>query len=121
MSQELIQLRWFDYRQNNSGGNFVHDANRGIGNHVLIQAANAAEANSKAEEIGLYFGGEGDCPCCGDRWYELWMDEGDLEPNIYGDIVEPCSAAQAEMGMWNLPSYMHFYDGSFSPVKNKVV
>ena len=118
---DLILLKWYDFRQNNSGGSFTHDANRGIGLTVLIQAANADEANRRAEDIGLYFDGcitGDDCSCCGDRWYSQWSDElGNLRPMIYDDVMEPCTEAQADLDMWGVPSYMHFYDGSFSACK----
>ena len=28
-----------------------------------------AQANTRAEELDIYFGGEGDCSCCGARWH----------------------------------------------------
>lgn len=77
--------RWFTFDQNNSGGNFVYDEQAGISTKVLIEAHSAAEANRIAQQIGLYFDGDGDCSCCGDRWYSKWTDdEGDEEPLIYG-------------------------------------
>lgn len=77
--------RWFTFDQNNSGGNFVYDEQAGISTKVLIEAHSATEANRIAQGIGLYFDGDGDCSCCGDRWYSKWSnDEGDDEPLIYG-------------------------------------
>jgi len=78
--------RWFEFRQNNSGGSFIYDHHVGI--TVYIQAFSPQEANTKAQQIGIYFDGVGedgydddgepmgrDCPCCGDRWYSLWENE----------------------------------------------
>jgi hypothetical protein len=78
---------FFQYTQNNSGGHFDVDSN--VAHFVIIEADSAREANERASEIGLYFDGEGDCDCCGNRWHEAFSDEdGDSVPSIYGDHVE---------------------------------
>lgn len=76
---------WFHYQQNNSGGRFILDEDKGITHHVFINADNTDEANDHALSIGLYWNGDIDCPCCGDRWYPAW--EGMREPLIYGEPV----------------------------------
>ena len=69
-------LKWFEFRQNNSGGVFVADKNLSV--HVYIEATTPAAANQRAQELGIYFDGFGDCPCCGNRWCEVWEgDEGE--------------------------------------------
>lgn len=78
-------MPFFEYSQNNSGGNFDYDEERGISHGVIVEADDAKEADFRAERIGLYFDGEGDCPCCGDRWYAA--DAGDSTPMWYGDPV----------------------------------
>jgi hypothetical protein len=81
---------FFHFNQNNSGGNFVFDEQRGIGHHVIVEADNYKQANRIAEDIGLYFDGcadDIDCPCCGDRWYEQYKENGDEVPSIYGTPV----------------------------------
>jgi len=94
---------FFTFEQNNSGGSFAYDEPAGITVNVIIEAANAAEANDKAEEIGLYFNGcrDGrDCECCGDRWYATY-DDGDLKPSVYGKALgegSPNSYGWAESG-----------------------
>ncbi len=70
---ELATLQWFDYNQNNSGGRFT--VNEDVTYDVFIQAANADAANSRAEDVGIYFDGcaKGfDCYCCGNRWSEAY-------------------------------------------------
>ena len=65
---------FFPYNQNNSGGHYFTDKNRGISARVIIEADNADEANERAEKIGMHLNGVAngyDCPCCGDRWYEV--------------------------------------------------
>ena len=51
---------------------------------------NAAEKIGR--DIGLYFDGVSlgkDCPCCGDRWYGLWSDDGgDEVPSTYEKPIE---------------------------------
>ncbi|MNK14413.1 hypothetical protein D3C87_325360 [compost metagenome] len=77
---------FYTYRQNNSGGNFVVDDS--VTYNVIIESNNAAQANTLAQSVGLYFGGGWDCPCCGDRWSSAWDDEGDAEPMVYGTPVK---------------------------------
>lgn len=73
---------FFQFRQNNSGGYFVHDDKRGISVEVWVEADDEAEAVQRAEEIGLYFDGAGDCPCCGDRWYSSCWDSQEEPPAV---------------------------------------
>lgn len=94
------------YGQNNSGGGLVHDDM--VDKYVIIEADDWREANDRAEKIGLYFDGEGDCPCCGDRWTDKWDESGTEEPERYGKKVTP---HPPEL----LPDYngwVHYKDGS---------
>jgi hypothetical protein len=78
-------MPFFEYNQNNSGGVFHFDDR--VTSKVIIEAANAKEADEKAEDIGIYFDGVSagrDCSCCGSRWHRAWDDEGDKELHIYG-------------------------------------
>lgn len=78
---------FYTFNQNNSGGSFDFDKEKGLTHIVIIEAENKDKAVEKALDIGIYFGGveEGyDCPCCGDRWYEPWKDEGTENPDVYG-------------------------------------
>ena len=62
--------KWFNYRQNNSGGFFSDPAEV-----VCIKASNVDRANKIALALGVYFDGcsKGmDCSCCGDRWCQPW-------------------------------------------------
>lgn len=91
-------MPFFHFSQNNSGGDFVLDEAAGLTHHVLIEARDAIDANYKLLAIGGYFNGVGDgldCPCCGDRWSELFdRKEGDDQPLIYGEA--PAEAASPE-------------------------
>ncbi len=70
---EPATMQWFRYHQNNSGGRFT--ANEDVTYNVFIQAPDANAANSKAQDVGIYFDGCAngwDCDCCGDRWSEAY-------------------------------------------------
>ena len=54
---------FYVYRQNNSGGRFIPPAV-----DVIVEADSAAEADTIAEGVGIYFFGADDCSCCGFRW-----------------------------------------------------
>lgn len=83
--------KFFHFSQNNSGGGFDFDEDRGITHHVVIEADNAESANDLALSKGLYFDGcadGSDCPCCGDRWHEVWCDDaGNDVPSVFGKAL----------------------------------
>jgi hypothetical protein len=59
-------LKWWQYAQNNSGGDFTGPAHL-----VFVKAATADQADAVAVQHGIYFNGcdtGEDCECCGDRW-----------------------------------------------------
>lgn len=108
-------MPFYEYRQNNSRGGFDFDADNGISVHVIIEADSADEANRKAEDIGLYFDGRGDCPCCGNRWYEQWDDQdADSVPSIYGTPIQDHDFEEGYSFKWikdGPEAYVHFKDG----------
>lgn len=111
-----MNTKWWHFSQNNSGGSFGHDPDRGIGYSVFVEAHSADEASARAQDIGIYFDGvrEGlDCECCGDRWSEPWGG-GDTEPNQYGRNVRPASDGESPTLDWGIPSYIHPIEGRFS-------
>jgi hypothetical protein len=66
-----IETKFFEFRQNNSGGSFHRNEN--VDTRVFIEAVDADHANARALKVGIYFDGcstGSDCDCCGDRWYE---------------------------------------------------
>ena len=101
---------FFTYTQNNSGGSFEHEPGK-YGFAVVIEAETAAQANSKAEDLGLYFDGESDCPCCGRRWTEVDAVDGEAEPEIYGQPLAKNATSDNRFGWWGLPIYVHYLDG----------
>jgi hypothetical protein len=105
-------MPFFEFNQNNSGGGFDFDEDAGITHIVIIEADSAEEANSKAESIGLYFDGEGDCSCCGDRWYEAY-GSGDAVPSYYGEPVQDVvwTGLNHKWIKGGPEVYVHFKDG----------
>ncbi len=113
---------FYYFSQNNSGGSFVFDPDKGISHHVIVEADDLKEAVYRAERIGLYFDGDGDCSCCGNRWYEPYRDEGTQTPQLYsdGDEIQPYAKFEKKsswMSKWiNGPEgFIHYKDGSFKP------
>lgn len=78
---------FYTYNQNNSFGRFDYDYEEGISHLVIVEARNYTEANQIAEGIGLYFGGWGDCHCCGDRWHSQYENDGTRRPQVYDTPV----------------------------------
>lgn len=84
ISKKKGKTKFYNFRQNNSGGHFNSDEN--VCENVFIEAHNAEEANLLADSFGIYFDGceQGlDCSCCGDRWYPVSEGEGEEKPMIY--------------------------------------
>lgn len=110
---------FYTYTQNNSGGSFDYDRDRGISNYVIVEADNKDEANLRAEQIGLYFDGCDtgmDCDCCGDRWGRAYYTEGTEGAEIYGESVltfKPSINWQPE----GFPhTFVHFKDGGMAAI-----
>jgi hypothetical protein len=104
-------MSFFTFNQNNSGGKFDFDEERGISHWVIIEAPDKAAAIARAESIGLYFDGAGDCPCCGHRWSTYTDDESDT-PKIYDEPAADFIAD--EKWLWMAPraeAFIHYADG----------
>ena len=81
-------MKYYIANQNNSGGSFVLDKERGLTHWVIIEAENYNDAEEKFLSIGGYCNGcenDIDCQCCGDRWYELDEKE---KPEIYNKSIK---------------------------------
>lgn len=102
---------YFEFTQNNTGGSFDIDDERGIGPRVWIAADDAGHANYRAQRIGLYWDGVSagmDCPCCGDRWYEQFSD----------DNGEPSPSPNQDYDFrWHDTVYVHERDGQIVRLK----
>ena len=106
---------FFEFNQNNSGGSFDYDERGGITHIVVVEADSAADALSRASDIGLYFDGDGDCPCCGDRWSDYLTDsDGDKEPSHYGTPLTKDTFDADKFGVWmkaGREACVHYKDG----------
>ena len=90
--------KFFTYSQNNSGGFFDFDKNKGITAYVIIEAHDGDHADLRFKNIGGYFDGVSknmDCDCCGDRWTPKadWAERGDDVPSRYGAPVDLSKAS----------------------------
>lgn len=123
-------MPFYEYRQNNSGGGFDYSEWHHAC-YVIVEAKNAREADSIAQDHGLYFDGYGDCSCCGDRWYpkaDSWGDDsGSDVPSHYGKPLTP--GELGEPFLWdrrNQYVIIHYLDGrteawTWSEKKNKYI
>lgn len=100
---------FFLYRQNNSGGKFVTNHIKGISQVVFVEADSADEADAIAEGIGIYFDGDGDCWCCGNRWYPASdLDETHEPPTSLDGFLEWITDGPA--------GYVHYKSGLVVPL-----
>lgn len=112
---------FFEFDQNNSFGKFDIDHKRGISTFVIVEADDFEEANYRAGRIGLYFDGQGDCPCCGNRWgKKCEYDDGDEHPEHWGQDVSDHLYRSRYHGIGTdetrIVGYIHFKDKPFEPV-----
>ncbi|MEV8022530.1 hypothetical protein AB0O76_40810 [Streptomyces sp. NPDC086554] len=106
-------MPFFTFNQNNSGGGFDYDESAGISHFVIIEADSPKDAIDRAEEIGLYFDGDNDCSCCGNRWSD-YLDDDDAEdfPAIYGSPASEHLDHEFSM-KWidGYEGFIHYKDG----------
>lgn len=104
----LVDVLWYTYNQNNSGGHFVEDENQGP--IVSIQATSSQAAWAKAEEMFDF----GYCECCGERWYNSYYgdEKGDEVPMLYG---KPLS--ELETSWYRNYAILHHYDGRIERIE----
>lgn len=99
-----IDLKWFHFDQNNSGGYFDIDDN--VCETVFIQAPTAKMAMDKMEY--LTENQSGSCGCCGDRWcIDVSDDEGTDIPMRYGKSLE-----EDTIGCISRDYRMHYFNGN---------
>lgn len=120
-------MSFYEFHQNNSGGSFEYDSDRGLTTIVIIEANSADKANDKLESIGGYFDGSsddywgGDCPTCGDRWYPVSEHDAQPVPSSYGRPLA-MSKEQSDLHGYGTPIkwqgpdrwefFVHYLDGS---------
>lgn len=111
-------MKFFHYSQNNSGGVFDIDIDKGITPDVIIEARDAKHADERAQEIGIYFYGIDsgyDCECCGDRWSKQWSDEcGKDVPSIYDTPV-----GESKKSYGREIAAIHYADGRMEIVERR--
>lgn len=98
-----ITTRFWTFKQNNSGGIFDHDPDKGIGYAIAVEAVDLDHATARARKIVEIYPASYDCPCCGERWsLWVWPEDGEEVPELYGQPIR---------GGWGIPSYTHYLDG----------
>jgi len=111
--KRTVDTNFYYFLQNNSGGSFHRDDKAGIGEGVIVEALSAADANQRAEKIGLYFDGMDDCSCCGNRWSSQYDDsDGEEVPSVYSTPV-----TKAKAGIFRKDVFIHYLDGRIECVK----
>lgn len=126
---EVKDLKWFEFTQNNSGGSF--DVDDKVCHRLFIETKSFNDAVEKAEELGCYWDGVNkgiDCPCCGDRWYkyddkpinlELYKTEGytSWDGTLYFNNIEEYAQYLADNYGWTTPDARIYYnDGSVKEI-----
>lgn len=105
---------FYHFSQNNSGGSFDFDKEKGITCHLIIEADNHHKANKKLKDlVGDIIGGSGGyCPCCGDRWYEVDERDGETEAKIYGELFSEYDSTRRSWVEGGFDACLHKADGS---------
>lgn len=105
-------MKYYTFRQNNSGGRFTVDDT--LGHYVIIEAEDADHANLLAGRKGIYFDGCDtgyDCPCCGDRWYPVGESDANDTPKVYNSSLDEWMKDK-EMLWWDQTCYVYHADGT---------
>ena len=101
---------WFNFDQNNSGGNFI--VNDNVTHRVIIEADSEEEAIEIGENLGMYWDGCDigvDCPCCGDRWY---CAPSQIDKTKEGFSIEEYAQNLADSWGWCTPDiYIYYKNG----------
>lgn len=111
---------FFEFDQNNSGGEYVINTELGIGEKIIIEAKTAQEAEKKFKALGQAhgLGFYSYCDCCGERWFGVTEE---MQTLAYNDIaiehypiartaVEKMLDGYIDADCANL--FIHFADGT---------
>lgn len=111
MKREINTI-FADFRQNNSGGYFIVNEEKGIGHYIIVEGIDSEDIKRRFEEITEDFSEY--CSCCGERWCSYIVDE-DLTPNptIYGKPVEEYKNDYIK----DFFIFIHYIDGSIEKIK----
>jgi hypothetical protein len=95
-------MEFYLYVQTINASHYRREANK-YDYITIIEARSAADANTKAIELGMWFGRNEarDCPrteCCHDRWSQVSSGQGTGVPAIQGLTVQAWIRQQEERG-----------------------
>lgn len=107
-----METKFYNFAQNNSGGYFVEDLEKGICEEVIIESESHQKAWEKLNKIGDDVDGFYNyCSCCGPRWSDY--DDGSTnEPEIYGKPVD-----KIKKGMFRNKVSIHYLNGSIKNIE----
>ena len=80
--ERIIQTKFYEFSQNNSGGHFDVDEN--VCHRVIIEAMDEKHAVALFEP--MIENQSGSCPCCGDRWSPEYANAINLDEYKKKDI-----------------------------------
>lgn len=112
-TKEIGKPKFYEFRQNNSGGSF--HVNENVTHFVFVEAYNGEDANSRAKQHGIYFNSSYDCPCCGPRWESIddrWDDYYQSIEEVYKRMNDYLRDYGGWMKADEPEAYIYFIDGS---------
>lgn len=108
--ERKINTVFAHFTQNNSGGYFLINEEKGIGHHIIVEGLDINDVRRRVEEITEDF--SENCSCCGERWDTLiWQDELTSSPNIY---MKPIQEYLNETNLYikDIYVFVHYIDGT---------
>lgn len=102
--------------QNNSGGYFIDDEEKGICEYIIIEVDNDNEFINKLNIIANSINGFYDyCTCCGKRWY---IDEDSIEFNNE-PLIDDENVYHVKKSSFRKKCFIHFKNGNIEKVDFK--
>lgn len=113
--ERVINTVFVNFTQNNSGGYFIIDEEKGIGHYIVVEGINLENIKRRFEEITEDFSEY--CSCCGERWCSYIVDE-DLTPNptIYGKDAKRYVEEYGDGFLKECFVFVHYIDGSIEKI-----
>ena len=102
--------------QNNSGGYFINDEDKGICEYIIIEADNNTEFINRLNRIANSINGFYDyCNCCGERWF---IDEDSIEFESE-PLIDDESVYKVKKYSFREKCFIHFKNGNIEKVNFK--
>lgn len=97
---------FYTYRQNNSGGYYIEDAENGVAEYMIVEVNSVDELEDVLSAIGDKVDDFWDCcDCCGERWTSShWIEKEELKAT---PMISGCPAEEHGYG-----GFIHYKDGT---------